>query len=97
MSAFAQATCHSGMVNTVWPVQLQLNMIQTKNNATTAQRDSWETKTATRVFQDFEEDLMVYLWVFGDFQVYFFTYQRQFSNFKIKEFDFSKKKSLDIF
>jgi hypothetical protein len=52
--ATVQPIFHFGTVSTVLLVQLVLNSIQRKNNATTAQTDSSEIPPAMLVLQDFD-------------------------------------------
>jgi hypothetical protein len=52
--ATVHQTNHSGTENIVLSAQLELNSIQRKSNAITAQKVSSETTTVTPVFQDFD-------------------------------------------
>lgn len=54
---------HCGTVSTVSSAQLEPPSIQRNTNAITAQMDSLETKTPTPVFQDFEIDPFIPLFV----------------------------------
>lgn len=55
--AAAQLISHSGTESTVLNAQPELNSIQRKSNAITAQTDSSETTTATLVSQAFDPQI----------------------------------------
>jgi hypothetical protein len=61
--ANAHQSSHCGTVSTVSSAQLEPLSIQRNTNATTAQMDSLETKTATAVSRDFEIDPFIQLFV----------------------------------
>jgi hypothetical protein len=56
MNASAQKIFLFGMVNIVLLAQAILNMIQKKNNATIAHKDSLEITAVTLAFQDFDKN-----------------------------------------
>jgi hypothetical protein len=62
--AIAHKTSHCGTENTVWLAQLEPNSIPRNINATTAQTDLSEIKTATPVFQDFDDQVNTFIVIF---------------------------------
>lgn len=67
MNAFVLQTFPYGMENIVLHVQLELNLIQNKDNVIIVQKDLSEIITVMPVFQDYEKmiNLSVYLLIIG--------------------------------
>lgn len=67
MNVFVLQTFPYGMENIVLHVQLELNLIQNKDNVIIVQKDLSEIITVMPVFQDYEKmiNLSVYLLIIG--------------------------------
>jgi hypothetical protein len=80
MNVFAHLSFHFGTENTVLLAQLQLSMIQRKNNATTALKDSSEITTATHVSQG--SDIVIFIAVY--FKTFLLFYSLINPKFKLR-------------